>query len=513
MAKNTCADCSDFKSISKIEDFNDYDFVIHIKVLKSTLVKNDLAKLTIKTIQIFKGNHLNTVYESDKNTSYEIGIMPGEEWVIFGNKIGAKNTITGGCYHHFKYRDSNGLRTVNRKGDDELENLKRICGVFPSFVRDTCIYSYYPNGSIEKEEHWQNGMLNGKRKIWYPDKSARLDVEFKNDTLNGISRYWLPTGQLRDSSFFYLGQEQFSIYYFDSSDSYKTEFHHIIKKKLNQGIKIEMYNNLGRLISEDFEKENESSVHIEYDSLGGIKKITSINLDLKIDKSDNDTTPEVVLKLKFEKDEEPELFIGSPNMNIVYLGIQNQLEILVNGIRNERLYIESSQGTISKNSKPGEYSLLINSTDYNNRIATVRAYYIDSIDSKILIGEKDFRIRQIPNPVPMVGPIEQSGLVSIGQIRSANFLLLVMKDLPYAGLSWKPVSYTATIQPKFGKKKIFFEKDVLLSNELKSEMNKLKSGDQITFSDIIGSGPNGEKKINATLKLKIYKPKNRSFLY
>lgn len=513
IAKNTCADCSDFKSITTIEDLKDYDFAIHIKVLKATLVKNDLAKLTIKTIQIFKGNHLNTVYESDKNTSFEIGIMPGEEWVIFGNKIGAKNTITGGCYHHFKYRDSNGLRTVNRKGDDKLENLKRICGVFPTFVRDTCIYSYYPNGSIEKEEHWKNGMLNGKRKIWYPDKSARLDAEFKNDTLNGISRTWLHKGQLRDSSYFILGEEQFSTLYFDTSDSYQTEIHHIVDRKLNRGSKKEIFNYSGKLISEYFYQEKDLSIQIDYDTLGGINKITTNFYSHEIEDSTINTTPEIVRKLEFENEESPRLIIGIPNMDIIYLGIQNQLEIIVNGIINDNLIIESSVGTITRTSNTGEYSLLIKNNEASNRMVKISAYFLDSNETKTFIGEKSFRLRQIPHPTPMLGPIEQSGEVSLGQLRSANFFLLVLKDFPYSGIICKPVSYTATIDPKHGKKQIFLEKGDNLSPDFKKKINHLKPGDKISIDNIISIDPSGEKKISTTLVLKVRKQSKRIYYY
>jgi hypothetical protein len=63
-----------------------------------------LGQLKIEILELFKGSARTEIYETGKETSCEMGIFVGQEWVLFGYDYKGEIYI-GACNHDFKYKE------------------------------------------------------------------------------------------------------------------------------------------------------------------------------------------------------------------------------------------------------------------------------------------------------------------------------------------------------------------------------------------------------------------------
>lgn len=79
----------------------------HPKPQKNALGTTGLLTFQIK--ELFKGQPINQLVEEMKNTSCDLGISIGEEWVVFGKKRDVEIVLTA-CDRNERYRQTNGFR-------------------------------------------------------------------------------------------------------------------------------------------------------------------------------------------------------------------------------------------------------------------------------------------------------------------------------------------------------------------------------------------------------------------
>lgn len=236
----TCSNSS--LTIDSLAQLKGYSFIAHVRVTNEEDFKKPSEKdyrtiglLTFEIIELFKGERLSRVLEYSKNTSCDIGISVGEEWVLFGKTINGQTSIID-CDRNQQYRDGNGLRDWKYgNGFYELKQLRKIfkhpADTFDNIKRQ----EFYKNGKIEIEENYHNGKLNGERKIWYPNGVLFCKQFYINDTLDRKSEWFYPSGQIYDEDYYIMGKHcNVSRLYYDSTidnrwkkmlikDFYKTE--------------------------------------------------------------------------------------------------------------------------------------------------------------------------------------------------------------------------------------------------------------------------------------------------
>ena len=181
--------------------------------------------------------------------------------------------------------------------------------------------------------------------------------------------------------------------------------------------------------------------------------------------------------------------VAVTNLNVLYLGIPNPIEIAVPGVTSDKVTATITNGTINKSAtgwevKPSSFSDVVITVLANNKKVT----------------EKKFRVKAIPAPIAVFAGIS-TGVVSKNEVSSAGVLKAELKDFLW-DLNFEIQSFTLAFS-KDGYDKEITSKTNTLTDEMKSIITDLKQGQHITFKDIKALGPDGRLRDLNPLILKI----------
>ncbi|SDF53589.1 Antitoxin component YwqK of the YwqJK toxin-antitoxin module [Dyadobacter soli] len=203
-----CSCIIDFQAIKSLDDTKDYPFVALVKITSETANPPSGstpfrdATLGFKIIEKFKGKDIRGLIEYDIQSSCDMGIEVGDEWLLFATERGGKLSI-GACNRNVRYRDKDGLRDWHfKRGIQELEDLRKLYGRAEKRNRDGVDKQYYPDGKLEIETTYHEGLKNGIRTIYYRNGKIFGKQMFVNDSLQGKSEWFFPSGQLYDQKFY-----------------------------------------------------------------------------------------------------------------------------------------------------------------------------------------------------------------------------------------------------------------------------------------------------------------------
>ncbi len=270
-----------YTSIDSLSQLKHYDFIAHVKITDdqdyNTAPENGIGtigQLTFQIIELFKGQQVDKILEYSKKTSCDMGISKGEEWILFGSMRDGKLSI-GSCSRNVKYKGVDGLR--DWKYDRGLLQLRQLRALYQHPIKkygNENRKEYYPNGQIEIEETYVNGLKNGERKIWYPNGILFGKEYYINDSLDGKTEWFYASGQIYDEDFYTRGKPcNVSRIYYDSTFGttykksliamfYKTEdslrfvynrvqvHHEVVYDSYGREIIIREYTNLGKIYRE-----------------------------------------------------------------------------------------------------------------------------------------------------------------------------------------------------------------------------------------------------------------------
>jgi antitoxin component YwqK of YwqJK toxin-antitoxin module len=226
--------CLDTRSIE--ENIKLYAFIAHVKITART-VENDTvregdkvrvrfdheADLKFEIVEMFKGDPLAVIKEEGVNSSCEVGIYAGEEWILFAwyNPETQLYSI-GGCSPSRRIKNSNGERGTDWAWNQQsglLTGLQKLFG-HPSSepLYDGGIYrSFYPNGSIEWEAAYTDNQLHGSRKVYFANGVLWKEEHFKNGIIDGLQKTYSRSGQLKNELNYSMGEIIHSAYWYDTS--------------------------------------------------------------------------------------------------------------------------------------------------------------------------------------------------------------------------------------------------------------------------------------------------------
>lgn len=206
-----CSCIGDFQGIKSMDDVKNYPFVALVKITSETTnPPSDStpfrdATLGFKIIEKFKGKDIRELIEYDIQSSCDIGIEVGDEWVLFATERDGKLSISA-CSRDVRYRDKQGVRDWHfKRGIQELEDLRKLYGHTEKRNRDGIDKQYYPDGKLEAETTYYGGLKNGNRTIYHRNGKIFGKQVFINDSLQGKSEWFFPSGQLYDQKFYRKG--------------------------------------------------------------------------------------------------------------------------------------------------------------------------------------------------------------------------------------------------------------------------------------------------------------------
>ncbi|HBS88389.1 MAG: hypothetical protein A2W91_14660 [Bacteroidetes bacterium GWF2_38_335] len=189
--------------------------------------------------------------------------------------------------------------------------------------------------------------------------------------------------------------------------------------------------------------------------------------------------------------QDKKVVVSATKLNVLYRGIENPVELGAEGISSDKLIVTITNGTITK--KTG--------TDYVIVPGAGDSVVVILSENKKVIGEKVFRVKNVPEPV--IGLCDKTN----GSIVSRTFLStcndIYAKKPPGFELesNYTILSFSVSVIDSPGVVKIEKTKGNHISASQASLIAKQESGEQIVFTDILVEYSDGRRAIAQPLIL------------
>jgi gliding motility-associated protein GldM len=172
--------------------------------------------------------------------------------------------------------------------------------------------------------------------------------------------------------------------------------------------------------------------------------------------------------------------VSAVNMNVLYYGISNPVEIAVPGITSDKVTATINNGTINRTATgweiiPGSLNECIVSVFSNNK----------------KVADKTFRVKSIPAPIAVFAGF-YSGTTSKENAAKNGRLEAKIIDFDW-DIKFTIVSFTMLFKDGAMDKELF-AKGNTLTEEMKSQISELTRGQSISFKDIKVLAPDGRIK-------------------
>lgn len=198
-------------------------FIAHVKILYNEQGIGNSATRPIRIIELFKGDSVKKIREYDMNSSCEVGLQPGEEWILFAYYDSIKKIYSvGACTASRMLKNKDGERGSTWSWGQLDGTLKFLRNYFGHASPDPVYVSgkyknYYPNGQLEWEASYQNGKLDGNRKIYYANGILWQNENYKQGKKDGVLQRFGRSGQLMDEMHYAIDKIRYSSYWYDTS--------------------------------------------------------------------------------------------------------------------------------------------------------------------------------------------------------------------------------------------------------------------------------------------------------
>ena len=195
--------------------------------------------------------------------------------------------------------------------------------------------------------------------------------------------------------------------------------------------------------------------------------------------------------------------ISADALNVVYVGLNNPISVAVGGIDPENIIVEleGSNSGIELIGSNGRYSIKCSSSAARHKEITIKVT-AKLAEGVINIGSKKFRIKRIPRPRFVIGPVVSwKEPIEAGILRNVPLVSAYLDGFVYEGVKFKIVSYEFEIRR--GEKTIRINVAGNSTQTIKEYLEKSRRGDIISFFNIIAEGPSGKIVLdNVTASLK-----------
>ena len=198
---------------------------------------------------------------------------------------------------------------------------------------------------------------------------------------------------------------------------------------------------------------------------------------------------------------EAALVVSPIKMNVFYRGLDNPVEISVPGVANDKLQVGISSGHKIRRQSDGSYNVTPSSSTSNKKaIISVKGEMPDG--SIANLGNAEFRVKRIPDPVPFwAGKRPSDRTISKTQILGFAPLAAKMDNFDF-DVKVRVKSFTIRVS-KDGTFKDLSSGNNRITSDMKALLERVRRGNTIYFEDIIVSMPDGTERILSPMKLKV----------
>jgi|GEM_PF-56007 len=195
---------------------------------------------------------------------------------------------------------------------------------------------------------------------------------------------------------------------------------------------------------------------------------------------------------------EPALVVSPTKMNVFYRGLPNPVEISVPGVDSEKLSVSCSGGHSLK--KEGRDGWVMRPGKSKDAVISVTAEMPDGSRKKI--GEKPFRVKRIPDPVPkFAGKRPNDSSVNANAMKIATGVRAEMENFDFdVKVTVKSFNMVFIRGGQVIEKSSSSNKT---TSEMKANMAKVKRGQKVYIEKIMVTMPDGTTRQLANLSLKV----------
>lgn len=174
--------------------------------------------------------------------------------------------------------------------------------------------------------------------------------------------------------------------------------------------------------------------------------------------------------------------IAAEKMNVLYLGVENPISFAVENTNNNSLIVKTNNGIIKK--EENNYSVV------PSILRPLKITIYKKENGKMnLIGKKEFRVKRIPNPVFRIGSGKRRQ--SVEEILSQEYVRAENEECGFLTRDEQIEKFKVTIIYKDTSIAKFEKNNVSnkIDNEIIIAFSKLKTGDEVLFTEIFGNYP------------------------
>lgn len=198
----------------------------------------------------------------------------------------------------------------------------------------------------------------------------------------------------------------------------------------------------------------------------------------------------------------PLAVISATAMNVVYIGLENPISVSVPGYSAAEVtpVLEpASAGSLKKASTGGGYILTVNATASTIKIAC--NVEDRSTKAKKRMGEQEYRVRRVPDPIPALGTLEKSGTIAAAILKAqATSVRAPLNGFAFGGVKYTPYEYKfAIIYRKGGTPFTADGKSSALTPQMQGAISKVVKGDKVLIYEIKVQGPDGKRQLPSPL--------------
>ncbi len=188
----------------------------------------------------------------------------------------------------------------------------------------------------------------------------------------------------------------------------------------------------------------------------------------------------------------PKMAVVSPvKMNVVYLGLDNPLDLSVPGVAQSDIVATVDGDGVLNKASDGTYTLKVNSIERKRIKVKVSA----RIEGRLVeMGEKEFRIKRVPNPELKLDGVTPPGSLSATIIKQRSGLVAAMGDFVYDDVHWTILSFTATVRKGVDVIPVT-NTGPMFNDNAKRLLKTLKKGDALFLDNIVAQGPGGQRTL------------------
>jgi len=184
----------------------------------------------------------------------------------------------------------------------------------------------------------------------------------------------------------------------------------------------------------------------------------------------------------------PSLTVSATKMNVLYIGVKNNISISVPGIPEENLLPVISCGTLKRDPASNEWIAVV-LPGYRQAIISVSAIINGSYKE---MGIQKFRVKKLPDPAASIAN-KSKGFINKEILIAAGSIAPKMPDDFEYDLSFKIVSFMMTVQRGFNVYHFKATSDKL-SDEMIQQIKIMNRGQNVLFEEIIALGPDGDER-------------------